>query len=234
MSINNLFNGNNDFSIYCKNLTCDTMTCNNSSGVDTIYNSSSSLISNRIIDLDGYSLKLGTNNITITDINVSVDQNITTNANITLNGAVFDHTSSAGISNQVLTTDGANVTWTSLPSNINRIFYQSGGTCLNGNFIGLGYNNASYFEGCLLAASSMNLTNIQIKTNIAPGIGNTYYFQLYVNGGVIANLGSINDLDVFVSTNLINIIGSSDTFAIILQYNGAPLDPVVSMTLSYI
>lgn len=129
MSINLLFQPNNDYHLYC-----DQMTCNSVIGSNTIYTASSSLTGDRTVDLAGHFLKLGNNNIEITDTGNIISQNITANANVTLNGPLFDHNSSAGLANQVLSTNGANVTWINLPADtVSSVFGRVGAVAAQSN-----------------------------------------------------------------------------------------------------
>lgn len=115
----------------------------------------------------------------------------------------------------------------------NQIFWNSYSALSAGDFIGPGTEVATFDNAFAIATNAITLTTLTAALSVAPGIGNAWAFQLFVDNVPTGLNLSVNDNDTVATINFPVTVPALSQFAIAVNSAGTPTAAFGSVTLSY-
>jgi hypothetical protein len=186
-------------------------------------------ISNLFSEND-YSLKL--KNLEVSD-NITHDGNVVIDNNFVINQELIDNTGTAGSNFQVLTSTGSQIRWR---DNISGLILSSGSTTLQTNrYVGQGYLDINNDNASYVVSQPLTVRSFAVRSVSAPGVDNTFDFQLFKNGAPTGLIASITGSSTTAQSPIGNITFSQfDLISVNVILTGLPGLTTGSVAIDYI
>lgn len=172
--------------------------------------------------------------------NLLNDGDLIDNGNLTTDGffkvqkKLFVFGNNEGGNYNILTSTGSG-TQPAWRENINGFHLSSGSSTLSGNeFIGQGYINANNNFTNFVVSQPLTIRCFACRVVNAPGIGNSFVFELYKNGIATGFQSTIADLNTTSSSSIFNLAYNQyDVFSMHVILLGLPPLTTCSVVIDY-